>query len=430
MTAKGAYLMASVVRPSNSAPAMFPVSLRERIDVVDILRGWAILGMLVTNLSRDLEWHYLFAKLWPGTVDRGAYFLLLFFAKGKFYTLFSFLFGWGFALQMGRAEARGVRFFPLYARRLLVLLLFGLMYKTLGPYGILISYALLGYFLFLFRACSLKTVLVAALLCFCYWPAHEAVVERIHEHQLADPRTAQATRQADAQAEAQETVLNKEDLRLHSQGSFKEIVVQHARTLRRLSSGWYYLGMLGDTFPLMLLGLYVGRRRILHDIPAHLHFIRRVFWWGLSLGLPATAVWVIVSEYPGSGPEHPSWVEAVAYRIGSPALTFFYASAIVLLVQSHDWKLRLAPLAPVGRMALSNYLFQGLIFVALFYSYGLGFYGRMRPLVGVALAVLIFPLQVLLSAWWMKRFRFGPAEWLWRTLTYGKLQPMRLAAAG
>jgi len=423
--------MASVARPSDSAPAMGPVSLRERIDVVDILRGWAIFGMLVTNLSHDLPWHYLFAKLWPGTADRAAYFLLLFFAKGKFYTLFSFLFGWGFALQMGRAEARGVRFFPLYARRLFVLLLFGLMYyHILGPSGILTSYALLGYVLFLFRARSLKTVLLAALLCLSYHPAHNAVVERIHEHRLADPRTAQATRQADAQAEAEETARDEEDLRLHSQGSFKEIVSHQARRLAgRLSSGYFYLGMLGDTFPLMLLGLYVGRRRILQDIPTHLPFIRRVLWWGLGLGLLGNAVGVMLSAYPGSDPYHASWVRHIAFRIGMPALCFFYASAIVLLVQSDAWKLRLAPLAPVGRMALSNYLFQELIFAALFYSYGLGFYGRMKPLLGVALALVIFPLQVLFSAWWMKRFRFGPAEWLWRTLTYGKLQPMRLAAA-
>ncbi|PYU37122.1 MAG: hypothetical protein DMG54_34790, partial [Acidobacteria bacterium] len=117
--------MAFSARIPDAAQSMTPMSVGERIDVVDILRGWAILGMLVVNFSHDLDWTWWFTKLWPGTADRAAYSLLHFFAAGKFHALFSFLFGWGFALQMDRAEARGVRFFPLYARRLFVLLLFG-----------------------------------------------------------------------------------------------------------------------------------------------------------------------------------------------------------------------------------------------------------------------------------------------------------------
>ena len=405
-----------------------PILPQNRIEVVDILRGWAIFGMLVVNMSYDLGWNYLFTKLWPGTLDRVVYFLSLFFFKGKFYTLFSFLFGWGFALQMGRAEARGVRFFPLYARRLLVLLLFGLTDWIFWD-ETLATYALLGYLLFLFRGRSLKTVLVAALLCLCYWPAHDAVIRHIHAHRLADPRTAEATRQADAKAEAHE----REHLRVHSQGTFKEFVVYEAREVAGyLSSGYFYLGMLGDQFPLLLLGLYVGRRRILQDISGHLGFIRTVFWWGLSLGLVGNAVGVLLSEYPDSWPYNAPWhtslvLDVALYRIGMPAMCFFYASAIVLLAQRPAWKLRLAPLAPVGRMALSNFLLQALIFDALFQGYGLGFYGRMGPLLGVTVGVLMFLLQALLSTWWMKRFRFGPAEWLWRTLTYGKLQPMRVS---
>src|ERR1041385_8931476 len=138
--------MVSVARIPDSAQAMAPASLRERIDTVDILRGWAIFGMLVVNFSYDLLWRWWFTKLWPGTADRAAYSLLHFFAAGKFHALFSFLFGWGFALQMDRAEARGVRFFPLYARRLFVLLLFGLANLVLLDWAAtLVEYALTGH---------------------------------------------------------------------------------------------------------------------------------------------------------------------------------------------------------------------------------------------------------------------------------------------
>jgi uncharacterized protein len=419
--------------PSSIQQAMpvGPVPETERIDVVDILRGWAILGMLVVNFSHDLEWRWWFTKLWPGSADRFAYFLLHFFAAGKFHALFSFLFGWGFALQMDRAEARGARFSPLYARRLFVLLLIGLTNWVLFDWdSTLVEYALAGYLLFLFRARSLKIVVAAALLCNCYWPAYEAVVIHKHTQHLTDPGTAEATRGADIKAKAEEVARAEENLQVRARGRFfKEIVPHQARGVARdLSDRAFYFSLFGYPFPLLLLGLYVGRQRILQTVPAHLAFIRKVFWWGLILGVVGSGVGLLVTDYPGTyrADWDKSWIgDAAFYQVGVPALCFFYASAIILLAQKATWKRRLAPLAPVGRMALSNYLLQVLIFKVL--THGLGLYGRIGPLFGAFVGLLVFMLQLLVSIWWMKRFRFGPAEWLWRTLTYGKLQPMRMA---
>jgi len=195
----------------------------------------------------------------------------------------------------------------------------------------------------------------------------------------------------------------------------------------RLSSSSFYLGLLGYPLPLLLLGLYAGRRRILQDVRAHLGLLRKIFWWGLALGLIGNAVGVLLCRYPGTHRAlwDESWMgEAAFHQVGVPALCFCYASAIVLLAQKPAWRARLAPLAPVGRMALTNYLLQMIIFNLL--VYGLGFFGKFGPLLGVAIGVAVFLLEVLLSIWWMRRFRIGPAEWLWRTLTYGKLQPMRM----
>ena len=116
----------------------------------------------------------------------------------------------------------------------------------------------------------------------------------------------------------------------------------------------------------------------------------------------------------------------VWFDVGVPGLCFFYVSTFVLALQREAWRRRLAPLAAVGRMALSNYLLQSLVCTTIFYSYRLGLYGQVGPALGLALTALIFTLQIPLSMWWLRRFRFGPAEWLWRTLTYGKLQPMRV----
>ncbi len=424
--------MASASRIPDSTQSMTPTSSGERIDVVDILRGWAVLGMLVVNFSYDLDWTCWFTKLWPGTADRLAYFLVRFFAAGKFHALFSFLFGWGFALQMDRAEARGQRFFAFYARRLFVLLLIGLANLVLFNWDeTLLEYALTGYLLFLFRARSPKLILAAAFLCACYWPAHDALVIHNHARRLADPRTVEATRQADAEEETEEVAREEDDLQLALRGSFREIVARAAgEAAEELSSMGYYLGLLGYPFPLLLLGFYAGRRRILHDVPAHSGFLRKVFWWGLGLGLLGNGVGVLVSTYPGhyQAPWSKSWIGDAAFnQVGIPALCFCYASAIVLLAQKPAWKVRFAPLVPVGRMALSNYLLQIIIFD--FLAYGLRSFGKFGPLLGIAIGLVVFLLEVLLSVCWMRRFRFGPVEWLWRSLTYGRLQSMSIATA-
>ncbi len=422
--------MVSAPRIQDSVQSMEPTSSGERIDVVDILRGWAVLGMLVVNFSYDLDWTWWFTKLWPGTADRVAYFFVLFFAAGKFHALFSFLFGWGFALQMERAEARGLRFIPLYARRLFLLLLIGMTNLVLLNWDwTLVEYALSGYFLFLFRARALKIILAAAFLCALYLPARDAFVIHDHALRLTDPRTAEATKQADAKAETEEIAGEEDDLQLGMRGSFREFVVGAARDAAEdLSSGGFYLGLLGYPFPLLLLGFYVGRRRILQNVSAHPSFLRKVFWWGLGLGLVGNGVGVLVSSYPGhyQAPWSKPWLGDAAFNVvGVPALCFCYATAIVLLAQQPTWRVRFAPLVPVGRMALSNYILQIVIFDIL--VYGLGFFGKFGPFLGVSVGLGVFLLEVMLSDFWMRRFRFGPVEWLWRTLTYGRLQPMRIA---
>jgi uncharacterized protein len=124
-------------------------------------------------------------------------------------------------------------------------------------------------------------------------------------------------------------------------------------------------------------------------------------------------------------PHFTSLAEGVLETAGYLALSFFYASVIILLAQRQPWKTRLAPLAAVGRMALSNYLFQSLVCTTIFYGYGLGLFGKVGPAAGVGLTFAIYAMQIPLSLWWLRRFRFGPMEWVWRSLTYGRLQPMR-----
>ena len=112
------------------------------------------------------------------------------------------------------------------------------------------------------------------------------------------------------------------------------------------------------------------------------------------------------------------------WYVGTPALSFSYACIVILLAQKERWQRLLAPLAAVGRTALSNYLLQSVLFSTIFQHYGLAMAGRIGPGLDVALTTLIYSLQLPVSVWWLRHFRFGPAEWLWRKLTYGKLQPV------
>jgi uncharacterized protein len=158
-----------------------------------------------------------------------------------------------------------------------------------------------------------------------------------------------------------------------------------------------------------------------------LRLIRRVAVWGFILGLGGSLV-----GYAGklaAPPDHVAWswvVYPAGRAVATPALTLFYAAGVVLLLRSRAWHRLFRAFVPVGRMSLSNYLLQSVICTPIFYGYGLGLYGDVGPFLGIVMGIAIFfVLQVPFSAVWMHRFRFGPIEWLWRTLTYGQLQPLR-----
>ncbi len=409
---------------------MGPLLPQERIALLDILRGFAIFGILLVNM----EWFN--SPVYPtevsggtGTADRLAAWLINFFGVGKFYTLFSFLFGLGFSLQMARTASRGARFRPVYGRRLFVLLFIGLTHGLLVWAGdILVLYAVLGVLLLAFRASSPRTLRVWTLVCLALPILLYAGLLGFVEYGRSVPRAAEQIERWFAETAANYEALAEQSFQVYSHGTFAEITAQRIQDL-----GFYYLDPLDGwlvwaphIFAMFLMGLYVGRRGFLQHISTHVPIFRKAMWWGLGLGLSGNLGFVVTADW--SDPVVPSvtgLAEAVFFVIGAPALSFFYVAAILLLVQREGWQERLAPLAAVGRMALSNYLFQSVICTTIFYSYGLGLYGGVGPAVGVGLTVVIFLIQVVLSVWWLRRFQFGPMEWVWRSLTYRKRQPMR-----
>ncbi|MDA2913841.1 DUF418 domain-containing protein [Acidobacteriia bacterium AH_259_A11_L15] len=416
---------------TTSPPRVGPVHPKERIEVIDILRGFALYGVLLVNFKPGgLQF---ITQEWPGVFDQAVLWLVGFFAVGKFFRLFSFLFGLGFALQLGRAEARGVPFFPFYRRRLFVLLVFGLVNAVLFLAGgdILHIYAMLGFLLLLFRTCSTRTIIAAAVVCLLLPLVRDAAVTGIQALRQADSQAVERIAREQEQRAAEQKALKQRAQRTYSQGSHAEILAFNAQRVARSHSSSLrnaYLGLFGEEFVMFLLGFYAGRRRIFQNLTAHLRLVHSVFRCGLGLGVVGLSVSLgIRLLMKPVGPSFINFLANISWAVGAPALALFYTAAIVLLAQRDKWKRGLAPLAAVGRLALSNYLLESLLYVIIFHSYGLGLYGRVGYGAAAALTVPIFALQIFVSVWWLRRFRFGPAEWLWRTLTYGKLQPMRVS---
>ena len=403
---------------------MAPVAPQERIQTLDILRGWAVFGIILADVD-------ILFKITPGT-DEVLNELHKVFVVDKFWPLFSFLFGLGFAMQITRAESRGHDFVSLYRHRLLALLLLGLanglqlLHAWRGE--ILHRYVLCGFLLLLFRKCSPRTLLLAAALCLLIPRIYEAGLDGSRRLRLGNPQTvAQAVRE-EAQREAASRAWDSQFERTRRQGDYFAGMKLRAEWLTvNYSSFRFYLHQLEFPFALFLVGLYAGRRQIFENLSANLPLVRRVMWGGLGFGLVGQAIWFVSEKLP-----NPAWpyftrhVGSLLEPFADAALSFCYAAAVVLLAQHTGWRKFLAPLAAPGRMALTNYLLQSVAFAILCPRYALGLFEQVRPAQAWGIAVVIFGLKLLISLWWLKRFRFGPAEWLWRTLTYGRFQPMRV----
>ncbi|HEX8129638.1 MAG TPA: DUF418 domain-containing protein, partial [Pyrinomonadaceae bacterium] len=222
-------------------------------------------------------------------------------------------------------------------------------------------------------------------------------------------------------------------LAIFADGSYFDVIREHLRfNLSDYITSGVMLALAFYALGRFLIGYYVGRKRLLHESHLYLPLFRRLLVWGLILGVIGNAifVWASVALDNKTANEASLWAVAAAWivGIGIPAMSLFYVSAIVLLFQRPAWQRRLLWLAPVGRMALTNYLVQTLFHLFIFYGYGigLGLIGRVGTSLCIPFSLAIFALQILYSRWWFKRFRFGPAEWLWRTLAYGTRPQMRV----
>jgi len=179
-------------------------------------------------------------------------------------------------------------------------------------------------------------------------------------------------------------------------------------------------------FPMFLLGVYAGKKAIFQNIEANLPLIKKVWIWGLIVGLIMSIVKFMSKNLMAGDPFsiHQATVIGAGF-LGDLGLALFFMASLVLLYRNRTWLLRLKPLSYMGRMALSNYLLQSIICTLIFYNFGFGLYGQVGIALGLALTICIFIGQILISKLWLKHYQYGPMEWLWKSLTYGKFFKMK-----
>ena len=179
------------------------------------------------------------------------------------------------------------------------------------------------------------------------------------------------------------------------------------------------------SLPMFLVGLYIGRRRFFENIGAHRKGLKRTLIAGLAGGVLAVAGLQFLAMTWGNSPRSigQQTTAGLLWTIHAWGLAAFYASSLLLLLQGPSWQRRLAPIGAVGRMALTNYLLQSVLIVPVCLAFDL--FDKVTPSMGLLIALGLWAIQVPASVWWLRHFRFGPAEWLWRSLSYGRPQQMR-----
>ena len=371
-----------------------PVNPTERIDAIDALRGVALFGVLAMNLVMGFRVsifeQFLIAKTSGSPLDRVVETILILGIDLKAFALFSLLFGVGLAIQFERL-ATSPRRAQLLLRRLAVLLAIGLIHLCLIWYGdILTEYALAGLIVLpllwgprWLLACGALAFLTLYLLMQTYPPYGL----------FPDTQTL-------ARAVADEH-------RIYATGGYADVLALRLREMPHILS--LHAFIFPRTIGLFLLGAYAWRSGILRTPHQGLMFVIAI------AGIVSGATLTILGYLKNPMFADPS---------GTLQLALGYAAAIIGIANLASGKTLLGWAVPLGRMAFTNYLMQSLIFSAIFYGYGLGLFGRLGAASTLAIGIAIYVAQVLFSKWWLGRYRYGPVEWLWRTLMYGAAQPM------
>jgi uncharacterized protein len=399
-----------------------PVKAGERIESLDVLRGFAILGILLMNIQ---SFSMIGAAYFNPTaygdltgVNRLVWILSHLLADTKFISIFSMLFGAGIVLFASRLEGRGISPGQMHYRRVFWLLLIGLVHGfLLWPGDILTVYSIVGMIVYLFwrrspRALLITGSIVTAIVFPLYMMANFGL-------QFAPPEALEGFR-AFWSPGAEEVAAEVAGYG----GSWVQQMTFRSREMISMLTTTFFFFMLWRTGGMMLIGMALYKWGVLSAERS-----RRFYVWMMTIGFVAGFPLVglgIVRRFADGWSLPYSFFNGSLYNYaGSAFIALGYIAVIMLIVRTGAFELARRRLAAAGRMAFSNYLLQTIICTTIFFGHGLGLFGSV-PRWGQLLVVLgVWIFELWFSTFWLERFRFGPAEWLWRSLTYMKAQPMR-----
>ena len=411
-------------------PLLSPVNSHERETFMDVLRGFAILGIFIANLGTGFSGYRaadeLAGPFLVGSLDHKMSFLHHMFIEGKFYSIFSLLFGWGLALQFKRAEARGIDALPTVRRRLAIMLLLGAIHLLIWPGDIVFFYAMLGFVLLPFRKLTDKQLLITGSLLVLspillyaakmQWPILNAPSELLFN----------TGRQVD------EKVLD-----IHSQEDYFNFIKNAGwwDLLKSNLSGFFYrfgylffVSRIPKVLGMFMIGYALGRSGFYQHFASNNKTILIIALLGLVVGLPANYLLAkYISDFDGDywNLKRNGLYQTVAYALGVAPLAMAYVASFMVAFHTRFGKKILSLIAPVGKMAFTNYIMQSLIGYIVFQPAGLGYFGQVGPVYYTLFGLVVFVMQIILSTMWLRYFNYGPIEWLWRSATYKKWQPMR-----
>lgn len=404
-----------------------PFSPGDRIVTLDAVRGFALLGIVLVHMVEQ----YAGSPPPPSEPDLGIFTmadqvtrgLVALLLMGKFFAMFSLLFGLSFFVQMDAAARKGVPFAGRFVWRLGILFAIGMLHHLLYRGDILAIYAVLGLLLLpLYKAHDRVLLGIAAaiglgvhrLVLGIYTAVSGAPIEVVPLDAAATEAYFQALRSGSPLAVAT-----------------SNLAVGFTEKLYFLF-GWFGRGW--QTLALFVIGLYIGRHRWHERLPELRRPLRRIAWGGLGVSLLA-AMLLAAGAAAGLVPQSADAVRAWHLIVGLALYDVFNLGVMAALtggfvLLAHGARLRgvLERFAPVGRTALTCYVMQSVIGTWIFYGWGLGLLGRVPLTAAFVLGLVIFAGQMIASALWLRYFRFGPLEWAWRSLTYGRVQPLLIAA--
>ncbi|WP_298826831.1 DUF418 domain-containing protein [uncultured Planococcus sp.] len=377
-----------------------PVSLNERVKAIDLMRGFSLFGILIINM---LTFHSPFLYIDPykwfnGTLNEGIYRFIDIFIQASFYPLFAMLFGYGLAMQYMRAEASKRPFMPLAVKRLVILLVFGILHAFLIWYGdILITYAIMGFLLiFMIRLPSGWLLGFAAII---YTIPHLLLLGIMFIAAAADPNIYVGYMEIESSIQA------------YQSGSFAEIFSQRLADWTYSNNFANYIILIATILPFLMVGAAAAKWRLIERTQE-----KRKLWLALAIGP------LLIGLLLKSGPIlfEPNYAFVYLQDIfGGPLLAVSYAAIIALLAQKTIVQKLFSPVAKVGQMSLTTYITQSILATTIYYSYGFGLYGQVDLLTGTLIAIGIFVVQLIFAELWFEKFTRGPLEMVWRKWTYG-----------